>query len=209
MNTIIKKVKLITLLLFSLIFVGSTCRKDSSKPCPRGRYSFDVTTQLLNEKAFYYINDTIVINSIIPKTLTDAITNGAINYSNNLGIGGSIGFTRIDSINSTIEKAIESLVIITELGMTSINSSKFLLVTYQEVAQNFLLRIKIVPKKIGSYYIGVNDMYCQGIIGKDCTNANFSSKVIANNKNLILLSNAQIASVDQYLTDRIYCFRVQ
>ena len=211
MNIIIKNFKLMTLVSMSLIFFGAKCKKDSSKPCNNSAYSFTITSQLGNEKSVYNINDTIIINSVIPKAIVDKQSNNSIDYSNNLGIGGSFSFIKIDSINHSIDKAIDSFAIITEKGITSINSTKYLLVTYDKTSSNFLIRIKIIPKKIGSYYFGVNDLYCQGIIGKDCTNANFSNKIVANDKNLSILSNAQVSGVilDPYLTDRIFCFRVQ
>ncbi len=194
--------------------MASGCSKDKTpRPCANGGspYSFNVTSEFSPQREVYNVGDTIIIISKFPKILYDNITNQLIDYSNNLGLKGTAGISYIDSINHQILRWSDSFPIINVKGTTSINTTKAILTTYEESTNDFRFECKIILRKRGNYQITIEDLGCQGIIGKDCTNAGFFMKIINSNKHFNILTNALIPGIflDQLLTDHTYCYRVQ
>lgn len=211
MHTIIDNLKKLLLITAITFFLFAKCNKDGSTPCRSPVYSFSITTDLLNAKEVYKINDTIILSSTFPKMLIDAISNNQIDYSNNLGIGGTAALGLIDSINHQFVYACDSFTIKTEIGLAAKQSNIVIITSYSETISDFSLVFKIIPLKKGNYQLSIQDLGCQGIRGKNCTNAGFRNKIIASNKNFQILTNAAIpgVSLDQLRIDQSFCFRVQ
>jgi hypothetical protein len=201
------------LITATLFILGSGCGKDknSSKPCSGGRYSFMATSEFSPQKEVYNVGDTIFLNSILSKTLFDNASNQNIDYSNSLGIGGTLTFGYMDTITHIGIDAYSKFATIPLVGTVSqittvpekgVNSK------YQEgVNYQFKLAIKLTQK--GLYVLGVTDLGSQGIAGKDCTNAGFAMTVTNTNKNINLFQYALNYTPDAMLQKSIYCFKVQ
>jgi hypothetical protein len=211
MRIIINKLKKVLPILAIPFFILGKCNKDGSTPCRSQVYSFSSTTNLLNAKEIYKINDTIVISSTIPKILIDAVSNEQINYSNNLGIAGNVGLILIDSINHQFINACDSFAYKTDTGSVTKQSNSNVNTIYNESNSDFNLMFKIIPLKKGNYQLYILDLGCQGIRGKNCTNASFANKLVSTDKNFQILINAAIPGValDQFRVDHSFCFRVQ
>ena len=217
MNIIIKKLSSALLITTALLFINAKCNKDATTPCFNSTaYSFKMTTELLNEKEVYSVNDTITLISTIPKLLIDYTTPypKEIDYSNCTGIGGSFRASLLDSVNHQSYAAIDSFRFVSIDGSVNDDSgspTSTRSLYFTETATNYKLKILIILLCKGNYQITVNDFGSRGIPGEDCTNAGFSNKIINTNKHLEILSNTEIPGVmlDQYLIDHIYCFRVQ
>ena len=211
MSTIInlKKALLITAVPF---FIAASCNKNDTKPCYNYTpYSFNVTSEWSPQREVYNIGDTIFLTSSFPKVLLDNISNRNIDYSNSTGISGNVTFGRMDTVSKLVNNSFshfEAIPIIGNVTSISANPEKGINAHYIESAlYNFKVGIKLKQK--GLYVIGVTDLACKGLAGKDCTNAGFNMTVTNSNKNINLFQYALGYTPDALLQKSIYCFRVQ
>jgi hypothetical protein len=211
----IKFLKIGLLITATQFLFAFGCTKNDTKPCHNYTpYSFLISADLIAPNEVYQINDTLIFTSTFPKNLQDHQTNSIIDYSNASGISANLNFGLIDSDNHEVKPAVDSFNFVSIYGSiapSSITSNQSTVIYYQEKNTTYNLTIKIIPKRKGNYQIVLTDGGSIGIKNKNCTNADFINKIINPNKNLHILTNAKIPGVilDQYLTDRIYCFRVQ
>jgi hypothetical protein len=192
--------------------MASGCNKDSSKPCALVTpYSFNVTSEFSPQKEVYNIGDTIYLNSTFPKTLTNLISNQQVDYSNSIGIGGTIAFTYLDTLNKKFIESFSKFEIIplkgtysqtTNVSETGINNKY-----YEDI--NYEFKIAVKTRQKGIFWINYTDLISKGLVGKNCTNAGFSMTVKNTNKNFNLFQYAMGYTPDALLQKSIYCFRVQ
>jgi len=195
----------------SLLF-GSSCNKNSSKPCRNGSYSFNVTSELMPQKEVYKIGDTIFLKSSIPKNLIDLISGEQVNYTNSLGIGGNCNFGILDTISKKISEGLNKFNTLSITGSTSplSNSSNLgINVLFKENLNSYELNIGILLMNKGIFSVVLTDLSSQGLRGQDCTNAGFNMTVTNSNKNLHLFQYALGYAPDAMLAKNIFCFRVQ
>ena len=205
----LKKASLITAMPF---FIAVSCNKSDTKPCYNYTpYSFSVTSEWSPQREAYSIGDTIFLTSSFPKTLLDNISNQNIDYSNSTGIGGNIIFGRMDTVSHSGYDAsshFEVIPIIGNITPISANPEKGINSNYSESA-SYTFKMGIKLKQKGLYVMGVTDMACKGLTGKNCTNAGFNMTVTNSNKNINLFQYALGYTPDALLLKSIYCFRVQ
>ncbi len=203
------------LITATLFILGSGCGKNNPnepKQCQSADYSFSVTSEFSPQREIYNVGDTIFLNSLIPKSLINLISNQLVDYSNSVGIGGNFNTAKMDTISQLGVEGLNNFEIINYIGTTSPksispNSGVNIFYTENQSGYNFKLGIKLKFK--GLFYIGVTNLASKGIIGKDCTNAGFSMTVTNTNKNLNLFQYALGYAPDALLQKSIYCFRVQ
>ncbi len=214
MSTIINFLK-IGILIFSCQFLlSSGCNKDDTKPCWSGGYSFSITSEWMPQKEIYNIADTITLLSTFSKTLTDQInTSLIIDYSNSVGIGGGITIYKLDTILHQPQDAAYEFEYFTVKGSISDSETKPLRIKnilYKELSSEYSLHIRLRPKEKGIYAIYISNLGSQGLLGQNCTNAEFNNILTNTNKNLSLFEYAMgRPPASQYEIDRLYCFRVQ
>lgn len=197
-----------------LFLSGSSCNKNGSKPCRNETYSFEVTSMFSLQKEIYNIGDTIYLTSTFPKKITDLISNQQVDYSNSLGVSGSISTSILDTVNKQVQYALDKFIIVDITGNSSQPQNQNILnagknVFYFESSNTYELKIGFILRQKGVYMIGVDNLGSQGLRGKNCTNAGFNMTVTNTNKNLHLFQNALGYSPDALLAKSIYCFRVQ
>ncbi len=205
---------LIFVCFFSIpFFMGTTCNKDFTNPCPNTAYSFAVTSEWSPQREAYSIGDTLLINSSFSKNLTDLIGNLNIDYSNANSVGGSLFIYELDSVQHILLGAIPKFNFVQMIGITSAYPNNINIIkrtTYSETANSYSFKLGVVAKSKGVYAIYLGDLRSSGIVGKDCTSAAFSNTLTNTNKNINLFQYAMnMPPANQYEIDRIYCFRVQ
>lgn len=206
----IKKVLLITAIPF---FLSASCNKNDTRPCTNGAYAFAVTSEWNNQREIYTIGDTIFLNSSFSKNLTDLIGNFNVDYSGAKSIDGNLFIHEMDSVQHIILDAVQKFTFIQQIGTVSNNSqqpSRIKDMKYLESSNAYTFKMGIIPKNKGLYAIFISNLNSQGIIGKNCTNADFADTLTNSNKNINLFQYAMNRPpASQYEIDRIYCFRVQ
>ena len=205
--------KLFLLTIFSPFLFGSTCNKDGSKPCSMATpYSFNVTSEFKPQKEIYNVGDTIFLTSTFPKLLTNLISSQQVNYSNSLGIGGSITFGLLDTILKTGIDSYSKFKVSSTIGWFSQitnTPNKGIITNYLETSTEYKISLGIKLLEKGLFVIGISNLNSNGLRGKDCTNAGFNMTVTNSNKNLNLFQYALGYPADNMLAKNIYCFRVQ
>jgi hypothetical protein len=205
--------KMVLLITLTPILFSSTCNKDGSKPCSMiTPYSFNVTSEFSPQKEIYNIGDTIFLTSTFPKILTNLISSQQVNYSNSLGIGGSLTFGLLDTILKAGLDSYSKFKVITSIGSFSQitnTPNKGIVTNYLETSTEYKISLAIKLLEKGLFVIGISNLNSNGIRGKDCTNAGFNMTVSNPNKNLNLYQYALGYPADNMLAKNIYCFRVQ
>ena len=202
------------LITATLFILGSGCGKNNPnepKQCQSVDYSFSVTSEFSPQRETYNLGDTIFLNSSFPKSLVNLISNQTVDYSNSVGIGGTITYGYMDTIAQIGIDAYSKFTTLPILGsITQILNSPEKGVNSNYLESNmYVLKIAIKLKNKGLFVIGVGNLGSKGLIGKDCTNAGFSMTVTNTNKNLNLFQYAMGYAPDALLQKSIYCFRVQ
>jgi hypothetical protein len=205
-----KKVLLITAIPF---FIAASCNKNDTRPCTNGGYAFAVTSEWNPQREIYNIGDTIFLNSSFSKSLLDLIGNFNVDYSNAKSIGGNITCFELDSVQHQVVGAVSKFIFVQTTGSVVDNPQLPLEkrnIFYQELNNSYNFKIGIIPKNKGLYAIFISNLNSQGIIGKNCTNADFANTLTNTNKNINLFQYAMNRlPASQFEIDRIYCFRVQ
>jgi hypothetical protein len=205
--------KLVLLTILSPFLFGSTCNKDSSKPCTMVTpFSFNVTSEFSPQKEIYNVGDTIFLTSTFPKLLINLISTQQVNYSNSLSIGGSITFGLLDTILKTGIDSYSKFKVSSTIGSSSQitnTPNKGIVTNYIETSSEYRISLGIKLLEKGIFVIGISNLNSNGLRGKDCTNAGFNMTVINSNKNLNLFQYALGYPADNMLAKNIYCFRVQ
>ncbi len=192
--------------------MASGCNKNDTKPCAMVTpFSFNVTSEFSPQREVYNIGDTIFLNSTFPKIFTNLISNQQVDYSNSVGINGTLTFSYLDTISKMGQDALNKFQILDIFGFTSVinngpNSGK--VINFNEIS-TYQFKVGIILKTKGIFQLAASDLYSKGLVGKDCTNAGFNMSVTNSNKNLNLFQYALGYAPDALLQKSIYCFRVQ
>ncbi len=211
MRTIINNLKKVLPILAIPFFYSAKCNKDGSS-CGSNitTYNFNADIQVLPQREIYKIGDTIFVESEFNKLLKDNITGSNIDYSNSVGIDGSLGINFIDTVNKKLIGARDNFTQVNLAGNFSnypSNAPTGLNTNYVELINSYKLRCGLVCLKSGIFSFGVGDIYGQGIKGKDCTYAGFNVNYLNTDRHLTLYKSALGVTPD--INNRIYCFRVQ
>jgi hypothetical protein len=209
-NNFLKSVLLITA---TQIIMSSGCKREgTTRPCPSSTpYSFNVTSEFSPQRENYNVGDTIFLTSSFANNLINNVTNQLIDYSNSVGIGGTINFYKLDTITKKATGAFtefNTILILGNYSQFSTTPNEGISSTYSETI-NYSFKIGIVLRQKGIFLLGVNDLKSQGIKNKNCTNAGFNMVVSNSNKNINLFQYALGYTPDALLLKNIYCFRVR
>jgi hypothetical protein len=193
--------------------MASGCNKDSSKPCAMlTPYSFKVTSEFTPQKEVYNVGDTIYLTSTFPKTLTNLISYQQVDYSNSVGILGDVSIFLLDSTTKQPIPGRDSFLLTAITGNfldRRINQNQGVNTSYKENS-SYEFRGGFICKNKGIYGFGVQDLGCQGLVGKNCTNAGFNMTVTNTNKHLNLYATTIGSNPNDPILQRIgYAFRVQ
>lgn len=202
---------IVSITLLIVIIVLSGC----PKPCIKSNYSFAVNSQIIPDLDSIKVGDTIFLFSSFPTTLTDQITGQVINYNNSTGLGSTLGlvelvkgaFPGIDAVNDFDYISINGMVY-NDRSIPSPN--KFQQLKYQQIDSNYELKIGIIPKKNGTYYLGLGDGLSNGRNkNKDCEKAGFNITFNRTNQHLNFfsewVSNTTLSTYEQL---HAYFFKV-
>lgn len=202
------------LIILTPFLLSSGCHKNAATPCANDGYSFAATAVFTPEKELYSVGDTIFLNSEFSKTLTDLINPSmTVNYSNSTAIVGDIRIYYLDTITRQPIPAKDSFLFVPIIGTfteRTNNPSAGINFKFIETPQSYQFKGGIVCQKKGIYGFGVSNLKSTGLVGKDCTNADFDMSVSNSNKHLHFHQYALGADPnDPGLQKTGYDFRVQ
>ncbi len=194
-----------------IIIVNSGC----PKPCIESNYSFAVNSQMVPDLDSIQVGDTIFLVSSFPSKLTDLANGRVVDYSNSTGIGSTLGIVKL--INGTYPglDAVSEFNYLSEIGMIYNDSNipspnKFQQLRYQEDNGSYNLKIGIVPKQKGIYYLGIGDGLSNGRTkSKNCENGSFKIVLLNTDQHLNFFTSWSPGnSLSSYEESRAYFFKV-
>ena len=215
MNIIINISKSLLLISVTMIFISSSCNKDSTRPCSSYTpYSFKITSEWLLQQELYHIGDTLILTSTFPKILTDYSTLNLhqVDYSNAVSIASGAIFYSLDSVQHQYIGGVSKFNLFSIYGSilpSTVTPQEHTDLIFQEQANNFFLKIGIIAKEKGIFALYISNGGSEGIIGKNCTNAAFDMTVTNSDKHVGLFQFAMQQTPDVEQQRKIYCFRVQ
>lgn len=194
--------------------LSAKCNKDKTGCLSTNSvFNFSTTAQWNPQQEVYNIGDTVYLNSIIPKMITDNISNTLIDYSNSTGIGSDISINYLDTITRQAIPAKDSFRFISLIGNfveRTINKNQGINFLYSETPTNYQFRGAVVCLKKGIYGFSVDNCISDGLRGKNCTKASFNMTISNSDKHLHLHQYALgVNPNDPFLQQHGYDFRVQ
>ena len=192
------------------LFANSCKKEGNTKPCQYSNYSFDVTSVFSPQEEVYNVGDTIYLTSTFPKNLLNATSNQLVDYSNSVGIGGTVSFIQMDTITHNSLDAYNRF----ELFLLKGTYTQIQNVPNNGINSNYLetsiyeFKVGITLKQKGLYFFNSANLGSQGLKNQNCTNAGFNMTVTNSNKHFNLFQYALNYYPDALLEKSIYCFRV-
>lgn len=196
--------------LFILV-INSGC----PKPCIEANYSFNVNAQITPDTDSVHVGDTVFLISNFSSKLKDEMSGDSITYSNSDGIGSDLSILKLATGVYPGQDAVKKFGFISILGriyndpnIPSPNRVQQL--TYEEDNNKYQLKIGIIPKETGLYYLGVDNGLSIGRKSiHSCEKAAFSISLNNTNQHLEYFSEWNSSnSLTTYEHQRVYFLRV-
>lgn len=174
------------LLLLPFVSVFSTCIK--ALDCSKNKHSFLTGIKAYPDKDSISIGDTIYFEFDEPITLTDRITNQAINYSNAANLGTAIGFAEFIAPNQTntivAERFKYHLIVGREIKRP--DSSRFKEYNFSEISSRYKFKLAIIPQQKGVFKLFFSNAENVYRTTDKCTKAFFTIDFMNTNQHLYL-----------------------
>ncbi|WP_419803464.1 hypothetical protein [Mucilaginibacter sp.] len=198
--------------LFCIVILNSGCPKSS---CIKTNYSFAVNSQISPDLDSIRLGDTLYLTSSFPKKLVDDYTKTVVDYSNSMGIGSTLGLVKLVNGSYPGKDAVNSFKYSNVTGSVYNDKSipspdKIQQLKYDEVNDNYKLKIGIIPMEKGVYYLGVGNGLSNGRNkSNSCEKASFNITMINTSQHLNYFSawNPN-GTLSTYEKDRAYFFKV-
>ena len=202
LNTFMKKI-ITGIGLFIITIINSGC----PKACIEANYSFAVNAQIIPDIDSLHVGDTIFLTSTFPIRLNNLASNDTIDYSNSTNIGSTIGIVKLTNNIFPGQDAVSNFNFVNVAGTvyndnTIPNPNKVQGLTYFENNGFYKLKIGIIPKQTGVYYLGVGNGLSNGRKNNhSCEKAGFSITLNNTNQHLNYFSdwnpNVNLSSYEQ------------
>ena len=196
-----------------LIIITINC--GCPKSCIEANYSFAVNAQITPDIDSVHVGDTIYLTSTFPSRLNNLVTNDSVDYSNSTNIGSTLGIVQLVKGIYPGQDAVNKFNFINVVGTIYNDNSipspnKVQGLNYFENNNFYKLKIGIVPKQVGIYYLGVgNGLSNRRKNNNSCEKASFSITLNNTNQHLNYFSqwNPDV-NLSNYEQPRAYFLKV-
>lgn len=194
--------------------ISSTCKK-SLICADNNTYTFiNNDARAYPDRDSIRVGDTLWIEISMPTTLSDALTNTMIDFSNAVSVGNSPGVGQfiggsvsdpgvigaVDKFNYSIIKG--------ELVNSSILNERMQF-NFDKINDSFFLKFALIPNSKGIYIFGISDEAGVYRKGDPCTKASFAFEFANTDQHLYFLQNNRPGYViSDYEQQHVYCFKV-
>jgi hypothetical protein len=197
------------LLLVALLpLLSFQCHKYEANPCEDRSYTFTVTGNLEPAGALLQAGDTLFFNSAFSRRLVPELRADTVDYSGSTGLSGTISVYSVDTINHSLLQtgpAIRFLPV--EGSFTQPASTYYQQFQLSERAQQYRVRLGIIPPAPGLYAVFVSDLQSGGLQGQDCGKAVFNMQLQNSAESQRLLQLALGRAATDAEQRHYFCFR--
>lgn len=205
-----KKINVVILLTIIAV-INSGC----PKPCIEANLSFSVNSRIAPDNDSVHIGDTIYVESSFPTQLTEQSTGQLTDYSNSTGIGSTLAVSSLPPGDTIAQDAVFNFDYISVNGRIYNDRSiprpdGVQQLTYGETNGNYVLKVGLIPKKVGNYILGLGDGLSNGRKkNRNCEKASFNITLINTDQHFYLLKEWKPDLIlDDYGRNHGYAFRV-
>lgn len=205
--------KLLTLtLLGAIVFINSGC----PKACIEANYTFIIHSHIAPDLDSVNVGDTIYLISSFPSILQDQNTSSQIDYSGAKAIGSTLAVGQLRPSDSLATDAVFNFTYLSIIGrvyndrnIASPDGVQQL--TYQEINGSYELKIGLIPKISGVYFLGIGNGLSVGRShSRSCEKASFNITLENTTQHFNLLYDWDPDA--QFYSDgksRVYYFKVK
>ena len=197
--------------LVYVFFINSGC----PKACIEANYFFAVNAQITPDLDSVKVGDTIFLTSSFSNKLTDVSTGNMVDYSNATGIGSSLSVFKLIKGDTIATDALFDFNYISINGRVNNNRSiprpdGVQQLTYQELNENYVLKIGLIPKHKGIYGLGLQNGTSIGRKNsRSCEKAAFDISYTNTNQHFYLLTEWKPDNIlNDFGEKRGYAFKV-
>ncbi len=185
------------------------------KPCVEANYSFSVNSQITPYKDSVHIGDTIYLVSSFSTKLTEQTTGRLMEYSNSTGIGSTLAISNLPTGDTITKDAVFDFDYVSVNGKIYNDRSiprpdGVQQIVYAETNGNYVLKVGLIPKKVGNYILGLGDGLSNGRKkSRSCEKASFNITLSNTDQHFYLIKkwypNVKIGG---YGKMRVYYFKI-
>jgi hypothetical protein len=204
---------LVVVILFTTT-IGSTC-KNKLICADNNTYTFiNNYAKVYPDKDSIRVGDTLWTEIKMPTTLKDEQTNVMVDFSDAVSVGNTLGiglFTggSVNDPGSTgaVDK-FDYSVIMGQVINSSILNQKMQF-TFAKINDSFFLKVRIISKAIGTYYLAISDDAGVHRRGDNCTKGSFEFRYANTDQHLYFYQNNRPGYIiSEYEQRHMYCFKV-
>lgn len=197
--------------LIAIVILISGC----PKPCIEANYSFLVNSEIKPDIDSVHVGDTIYLTSSFPTKLTDQSSGQMIDYSNSTAIGSTLAISNLPTGDTITKDAVFDFDYVSVNGKIYNDRSiprpdGVQQIVYAETNGNYVLKVGLIPKKVGNYILGLGDGLSNGRKkSRSCEKASFNITLSNTDQHFYLIKkwypNVKIGG---YGKMRVYYFKV-
>jgi hypothetical protein len=199
-------IKLVAVLIIVFVIATkSTCKK----PCVKKEYAFNFNAKAFPDVDSISVGDTIWIEINEPTLLTDLLSGNQADFSGATNLSTAIGFDQLLGNGQAKDAAsyFEYKIIHGVLLANNPNSSQFKEFKFSEIGGRYLIKVGIIPQKIGIYRIGLSNASNVYLNSSNCIKASISINFFQTNQHMYF--NEINFGVVVPLPNGGYCFKVK
>ncbi len=152
------KSHILFILLITIAVVNSGC----PKPCIDASYSFVINSQIKPDLDSLRLTDTLFLISNFSTSLIDQLSGKLIDYSGATDLESTLSIAELTTGTGDPKGSVYEFNYISEYGMIYNNTTipspdKVQQLKYQQVGNNYQLRVGLIPQKKGIFALGIGD----------------------------------------------------
>lgn len=199
------------LILLSILVINSGC----PKPCIEANLSFSVNSQINPDNDSIHVGDTIYLESSFPTQLIEQSTGQLMDYSNSTGIGSTLAVSSLPIGDTIAKDAVFDFDYISVNGIIYNDRSiprpdGVQQLTYEETNRTYVLKVGLIPKKVGNYILALGDGLSNGRKkSRNCEKASFNITLSNTDQHFYLIEKwYPNVVIGGYGKMRVYYFKV-
>lgn len=188
--------------------VFATCRKN----CVETSYSFNISARAYPDKDSIHVGDTLWLEVNAPTTLHDNLSGTTVDYSGAENLGTAVKLLSINGGSLSdpgTSYVMDSFDFVLQIGRAYSSDQFANNYLYEGVNNEYKFRLAVIPKRTGTFCLGISDATNVYRNKNKCTKASFITNYNETNQHLYLYLNSRPGyDISNYERTHLYCFKV-